>query len=327
MRRELLLDMYKKMVMIRRVDDKLLSLWGRGEIIDHHPYAGQEAVAVGACSALEPDDIITSNYRGIGHCIAKEMDLKKIFAEYLGRETGCCRGKGGGKHIASIEDGVFAAYSIVGASIPVGAGVALASKMRGTGQVTLCFFGDGASNQGTFHEALNLASILKVPVINVCENNRYAATTSVSYSVPTPNVADRAGSYGIPGVVVDGMDVLAVYDAIKSAVARARKSEGPMLVECKTYRYRGHFTAEPAMSWLSYRSKEEMDEWQKRDPILLFESKLKKRGILTIKEIQRLLADIDGEIEEAVTYARNSPLSAVDSALEDIFTVPIDLEY
>ena len=327
MRRELLLDMYKKMVMIRRVDDKLLSLWGRGEIVDHHPYAGQEAVAVGACSALKPDDIITSNYRGIGHCVAKEMDLKKIFAEYLGRETGCCRGKGGGKHIASFEDGVFAAYSIVGASIPVGAGIALASKMGGTGQVVLCFFGDGASNQGTFHEALNLASIMKVPVIYVCENNRYASTTSVSYSVPIPNIADRASSYGIPGVVVDGMDVLSVYESIKLSVARARKGEGPTLVECKTYRYRGHFTAEPAMSWLDYRSEEEMEEWRKRDPIPLFESKLKKRRILSNKETQRLLADIDDEIEEAVTYARNSPYPSVNSALEDIFTVPIDLEY
>ena len=325
--REHLLNMYRKMMLIRRVDDKLIELWKRGENNSHNSYAGQEAVAVGACSALEPDDIITSNHRGLGHCLAKGVDLGKVFAEYLGRDTGLCRGKGGGMHLSSFETGVFGAYAIVGENIPVAAGIALASKMRKTGQVTLCFFGDGASNQGTFHEGLNLASILNVPVVYICENNGYAITVPVSYSVPIPNIADRASSYNIPGVVVDGMDVLGVYSAVKSAVDRARIGEGPTLIECKTYRYEGHFTGESAMSWMKYRTEEEIKEWQMRDPIRLFESKLKGEGMLTDKEIERLSAELDRKIKEAVDYAKNSPLPTTDRTLEDVFAIPIDLTY
>lgn len=318
---EELLQMYRTMVLIRKTDDKLEELLKGGEIKDHYPPAGHEAIAVGACAAIRKEDVITSYYRGMGHLLARGADLKEILAEYFGKTTGYCRGKGGPKHVAAFGLGIYGAYSIVGQSIPIAAGVGLACRNRKTGQVVLCFFGDGASNQGVFHEGLNLASILKVPVVFICENNRYAQTTSVTYSVPIPDISARAASYNMPGVSVDGMDVLAVKKAVESAAERARRGEGPSLVECKAYRFKGHFAAEFAIK-ANYRADAEIEEWKKRDPIVLFAGYLRAQGLLTDSKDTEIRASVDRQIEEAVDFARKSPLPSPEEAFDHVFATP-----
>lgn len=320
--RDELLRMYRTMVLIRRTDDRLEELLKAGQIKDHYPPSGHEAVAVGACGALHKEDLIISYYRGLGHLLTRGADPRRILAEYFGKTTGYCRGKGGAKHVAAFDLGIYGSYSIVGANIPIAAGVGLACKNRTTGQVVLCFFGDGASNQGTFHEGLNLAAILKVPVIFLCENNCYAQTTPVSYSVPIPDISARAASYNMPGVTVNGMDVLAVREAVESAAARARGGEGPSLVECKTYRYKGHFAAEFAIK-AHYREEEEIAQWRKRDPIVLFAGKLKEQGVLTESMEVEIRGSIDKELDDAVEFARRSPLPAPEEALEHVFASPV----
>jgi TPP-dependent pyruvate/acetoin dehydrogenase alpha subunit len=321
---DVLIEMYRRMVTIRRVDDTLGDLLKRGEISDHYPCAGEEAVAVGSVMALSSGDLLTSHYRGMGHLIARGADLRRILAEYYGKRTGYCKGKGGAKHVAAFDLGIYGAYSIVGASIPIAAGIALAAKTRRTGQVVACFFGDGASNQGTFHEGLNLAAILKLPVIYVCENNRYAQTTPVSYSLPIPDIATRGISYNIPSVVVDGMDVLAVHEAVGDAVERARSGGGPALIECKTYRYGGHFAAEMFIKF-AYRSEAEIEEWKRKDPIVSFETRLKAEGLLSEQKISQIRDEVSRLIEEAVRFARSSPLPEPGETFDDLFSHPIPL--
>ena len=308
--------MYRKMFEIRSFEEKVFELYAQNMVPGTiHLYAGEEAVAVGVCSNLRKDDYITSTHRGHGHCIAKGADPKRIMAEILGKKTGYCKGKGGSMHIADFKVGMLGATAVVGAGIPIATGAGLSIKLRGTDQVVACFFGEGASNQGTFHEGINMAAIWKLPVIFVCENNLYAMGTRQSRVMLIENIADRAASYGIPGVTVDGNDVLAVYEAAREAVERARRGEGPTLIECKTYRHKGHSRVDPA----KYRPKEEVEEWLRKDPIKRLREKLLQTNVLAEEEIQRVEEEVSVEIEEAVKFAVESPYPAPEEALEDVY--------
>jgi pyruvate dehydrogenase E1 component alpha subunit len=304
------------MLEIRFFEEKVFDIYAQNLVPGTiHLYLGEEAVAVGVCNALRKDDYITSTHRGHGHCIAKGAELKRTMAEILGKKTGYCKGKGGSMHIADFKIGMLGATAVVGAGLPIAVGAGLSAKLRKTDQVVACFFGEGASNQGTFHESINMASIWKLPVIFVCENNLYAMGTRQSRVMAIENVADRAVAYGIPGVVVDGNDVLAVYEATQRAVERARKGEGPTLIECKTYRHKGHSRVDPA----KYRPKEEVEEWLAKDPIKRFKEKLLQTNTLTEAEIQQIEKEVSDEIEEAVKFAMESPYPAPEEALEDVY--------
>jgi len=314
--KEKLVELYRKMVEIRFFEEKVFELYAQNLVPGTiHLYAGEEAVAVGVCSNLRKDDCITSTHRGHGHCIAKGADLKRVMAEILGKKTGYCKGKGGSMHIADFSIGMLGATAVVGAGIPIAVGAGLSIKLRRTDQVVTCFFGEGASNQGTFHEGINMASIWKLPVIFVCENNLYAMGTRQSIVMAIENVADRAVAYGIPGAVVDGNDVLAVYEVTQKAVERARKGEGPTLMECKTYRHKGHSRVDPAR----YRPKEEVEEWLAKDPIKRFKEKLLQTNTLTETKIQQIEKEVSAEIEEAVKFAIESTFPAPEEALKDVY--------
>ena len=314
--RDKLVEMHKQMLKIRFFEEKVFDLYAQNLVPGTiHLYLGEEAVAVGVCSVLRKDDYITSTHRGHGHCIAKGAELKRTMAEILGKKTGYCKGKGGSMHIADFKIGMLGATAVVGAGLPIAVGAGLSIKLRGTDQVVTCFFGEGASNQGTFHESINMASIWKLPVIFVCENNLYAMGTRQSRVMAIENVADRAVAYRIPGVIVDGNDVLAVYEATEKAVERARKGEGPTLIECKTYRHKGHSRVDPA----KYRPKEEVEEWLAKDPIKRFKEKLLQTNTLTESEIQQIEKEVSDEIEEAVKFAMESPYPAPEEALEDVY--------
>ena len=314
--REKLAEMYKKMVEIRLFEEKVFELYGQNLVPGTiHLYAGEEAVAVGVCSTLSRTDYITSTHRGHGHCIAKGADLKRTMAEILGKETGYCKGKGGSMHIADFSIGMLGATAVVGAGLPIAVGAALSAKLRKTDQAVACFFGEGASNQGTFHESLNMASTWKLPVIFICENNLYAMGTRQSRVMNIENIADRAGAYGIEGMVVDGNDVLAVYQAACRAAERARKGEGPTLIECKTYRRKGHSRADPA----KYRPKEEVEEWLRKDPIKRFKEYLMKEHSFTESELLDIEKEATNAIEEAVKFALESPYPRPEEALEDVY--------
>ena len=310
-----LLEMYRLMVEIRLFEEKVFELYGQNLVPGTiHLYAGEEAVAVGVCTALRREDYITSTHRGHGHCIAKGADLKRTMAEILGKKSGYCKGKGGSMHIADFSIGMLGATAVVGAGLPIAVGAGLSARLRKTDQVVACFFGEGASNQGTFHESLNLASTWKLPVIFVCENNLYAMGTRQSVVMNVADVADRGAGYGIPGVVVDGNDVLAVHEAARAAVERARKGEGPTLIECKTYRHKGHSRVDPAR----YRPKEEVSEWLSRDPIKLLRQRLTKENRMQPGELEKVEKEIAAEIEEAVRFALDSPFPEPEEALEDV---------
>lgn len=304
------------MLEIRFFEEKVFELYAQNLVPGTiHLYAGEEAVAVGVCGNLRKDDYITSTHRGHGHCIAKGGELKRVMAEILGKKTGYCKGKGGSMHIADFSKGMLGATAVVGAGIPIAVGAGLSIKLRDTDQVAACFFGEGASNQGTFHESINMAAIWKIPVIFVCENNLYAMGTRQSRAMAIENVADRAIAYGIPGEAVDGNDVLSVYEAARKAVERARKGEGPTLIECKTYRHKGHSRIDPA----KYRPKEEVEEWLAKDPIKRFKEKLLQTNTLVEAEIQQIEKEVSAEIEEAVKFAMESPYPTPEEALEDVY--------
>lgn len=311
-----LLGMFRRMLELRLFEEKVFDLYGQNFVPGTiHLYAGEEAVAVGVCSALKKSDYITSTHRGHGHCIAKGADLKRTMAEILGRKTGYCKGKGGSMHIADFNVGVLGATAVVGAGLPIAVGAGVSAQLRKTDQVTACFFGEGASNQGTFHESLNLASAWRLPVVFVCENNLYAMGTRQSRIMAVENVADRASAYGIPGVVVDGNDVLKVHEATEMAVDRARKGEGPTLIECKTYRHKGHSRVDPA----KYRPKEEVDEWLRKDPINRFRKQLLSSEVASETEIKQIETEVAAEIENAVKFAKESPYPAPEEALDDVY--------
>jgi len=308
--------MFRKMLEIRYFEEKVFDLYTQNVVPGTiHLYAGEEAVAVGVCSALKKVDYITSTHRGHGHCIAKGADLKRTMAEILGKKTGYCKGKGGSMHIADFSIGMLGATAVVGAGLPIAVGAGLSVKLRKSDHVVACFFGEGASNQGTFHEGINMASIWKLPVIFVCENNLYAMGTRQSMVMAIENIADRAVAYGIPGITVDGNDVLAVYEATCKAVERARKGDGPTLIECKTYRHRGHSRVDSA----KYRPKEEVAEWLAKDPVKRFRERLLRTNALTETQIQQIENEVSLEIEEAVKFALESPFPEPEEALEDVY--------
>jgi pyruvate dehydrogenase E1 component alpha subunit len=300
---EQLLKMYQLMVTIRRFENRLYQLFLQGLVPGTlHQYQGQEAVAVGVCTALQPDDIIFSTHRPVGHGIAKGMTLKSIAAEIMGKADGCAGGKGGQMHLTDVSVGMMPSNAIVGANIPIATGAALGFKLRGEERVSISFFGDGAANIGAFHEGINLAAVKYAPVIFICENNQYAASTHISLTMKIENIADRAKSYGIPGMVVDGMDVIAVREITQQAIERARSGNGPTLIEAKTYRFMGHSRGDPG----KYRGEDELSDWQSRDPIPMFRTYLVDRGVdrLTLDSLEE---SVDEGIDEAVKYALAAP--------------------
>jgi pyruvate dehydrogenase E1 component alpha subunit len=315
---ELALNMYKLMCKIREFDETATKFARRGKILGFvHPYIGQEAVAVGACSNLRKEDYITSTHRGHGHIIAKGGDVKGMMAELWGKETGLCRGLGGSMHIADTDLGILGANGIVGGGIPISVGAGLSAVYRETDQVTICFFGDGASNQGTFHESLNLAALWKLPIIFVCENNLYAFFTPQRDHQSIKDVAVRAQGYDVPSEIVDGMNVIEVYTAVNKAVVRARNGEGPSLIECKTYRFRGHAEGDPDAGL--YRTKEELEEWKQRDPIVLLKKDLLENYSVADEELTAIEENVKNEINEAVEFAKKSSFPKPESALEGLF--------
>jgi len=315
-KKEKLIEMYRVMVRIRSFEERVVKEFAAGNIPGAaHLYAGEEAVAAGACANLRPNDYIISTHRGHGHLIAKGGKTERMMAELYGKKTGYNKGKGGSMHIADMEIGILGANAIVGAGIPIAGGAALSAKMRGTDQVTICFLGDGATNTGRFHEGVNLAAIWNLPVVYVIENNMYAESTPISSACKLTNLSDRAKAYGIPGKTVDGNDVRAVYEAVREAVARARRGQGPTLIECKTYRYRGHFEGDPQ----TYKTKEEVGEWMKKDPIPRFRKQLIEMGVLSEEEANKIGQEMNEEIEKAVKFAKESPYPAPEEALEDVY--------
>lgn len=293
----------RKMLTIRRFEERAEQLYKAGLLGGgSHSSAGEEASAVGVCAALAPTDWIVTNYRGNGHCIAKGLEPARIMAELFGKSTGCCQGIGGAMHISDYALGILPTSAIVGGGIPIATGSALSAKLFETGTVSVCFFGDGASNQGVFHESLNLAAIWKLPVIYVCENNRYAVSMPIKNAIAIEDIARRADAYGIPGQVVDGNDVEAVYASAQEAVDRARAGEGATLLECKTYRFRGHYIADP----VKYRTEQELASYLARDPILRFRERLTAEGLITDESYQQMEQEVSAEIESAVQFAQAS---------------------
>lgn len=317
---ETLLSLYRTMVTIRKFETLAGEMFAAGKIPGFiHLSIGQEASSVGVCSVLRRDDYMTTTHRGHGHVIAKGADLKKMFAELMGRKTGYCKGKGGSMHIADFSIGILGANGVVAGGFPIIVGAGLSIKLRGTDQVAICFFGDGASNRGTFHEALNMAAIWKLPILFVCENNCYASTTRTSYACSVIDIASRAKGYNIPGMSVDGNDIFAVRQAAGDAVARARRGEGPTLLENKTYRRRGHFEGDPQ----KYRNQAEVAEWQqKNDPLVRFTTVLKKKKILTNELEKEIQEKVEVELKEAVKFAEESEFPKPEEALEDLFVNP-----
>jgi TPP-dependent pyruvate/acetoin dehydrogenase alpha subunit len=310
--------MYRQMVLIRHFEELALRLRHDGQIHGVvHPYSGQEAIAVGVCATLRLTDRIVSNHRGHGHCIAKGADIKRMMAELFGRRDGYCKGKGGSMHIADFDAGMLGANGIVGAGLPIAAGAAVAAQLEGSDAVAVGFFGDGATGEGPFHESLNIAALLKLPVMWVCENNHYAADTPIESGLAARNVADLAAGYGMPGHVVDGNDVLAVYAAARQAVRRARAGDGPSLLECKTWRQHVHAQRENPPP--DRRPPELRALWAARDPIPAFESYLQQHGILTTDQMADVGLSIDEDLAEAVAFADASPYPAPEEALDDVF--------
>ena len=311
-------DMHRRMVRIRVFETEAGRLAEAGKIPGAlHLYVGEEAVAAGVMAHLSDDDWITSTHRGHGHLIAKGGAFDKMFAELFGRATGYCRGKGGSMHISNMELGMLGANGIVGAGPPIAVGAAFANKYRKTDRVAVSFFGDGASNEGAFHEAANMAALYKLPVIFVCENNGYGEYTPQAEHQVIVDVADRAAGYGMPGVVVDGMDATAVYEAAGAAIARARQGEGPTLLECKTYRFFDHVGVRGM--GLSYRTDEELKEWQKRDPIHQFEARLAEGGVLDQAQAAAIHEEILAEVKAGIAFAEESPPPDAATLLDDVY--------
>lgn len=301
---------------IRKLEEAVEDLFGRGMMHGTmHLSIGQEASATGVCMALNIDDQITSTHRGHGHCVAKGADLTRMIAELLGKENGYCGGRGGSMHIADVATGNLGANGIVGGGIPIAVGAALASKLMNRGTVAVSFFGDGAMNEGAFHEAANLAAIWKLPVVFVCENNGYGMSSSTELAFAIDTLAERGLGYGIPGYTVDGNDVSAVYEATQAAVSRARNGEGPTLLELVTYRWKGHSRSDKNL----YRTKEEIDEWKTKDPILFFEHQLKDKQMITDEEISEVHAEATSHVIAAVNDAMKGTPADPANLLDAVF--------
>jgi len=316
LRQEKMLQLYQTMLKIREFEETVAMLFRQGKIPGWlHCYTGQEAVATGACAALRKNDYITSTHRGHGHLIAKGADVKKMMAELFGKKTGYNKGKGGSMHIADFSIGILGANGIVGSGILIATGAGISIERKQEDRVVLCFFGEGASNRGTFHEGINLASTWNLPVIYLMENNLYAVSTHQSRIQKTTDITKRASAYSIPGISIDGNDVLTVYNTVKKFAKRARKGEGPALIECRTYRWRGHYEGDP----LNYRSIEELEEWKKRDPIDRFKKILLAHGILSEEKDLQMREKVKNEIAMAIKFAQESPYPEKKEALQDVF--------
>ncbi len=309
--------LYTTMYRIRIFEETMLEQTFKGKSMGvTHSSEGQEAGPTGVCAHLTDNDWISSTHRGHGHCIAKGLDAKRMMAEIFGKATGQCKGKGGSMHIADFSKGMLGANAIVGAGVPLAVGAALTAKYKGSDSVGVAFFGDGANGQGVLHESMNLASVWKLPVVFACENNHYAEATPVSYAVAVGDIVDRAQSYSMPGFAVDGMDVFQVYEAAGEAIARARRGEGPSLLELKTYRYRGHFHADEPHK---YRTQAEEASWRARDAIRSFEKKVTEQDLMSREELARIRNDIDQEMLDAVEFAENSPMPDLDELYSDVY--------
>lgn len=327
MTNEMKKKLYKDMLRLRRFEENVLDLNSKGKLPGFvHLYIGEEAIAVGACAATNKDDYLTSTHRGHGHVLAKGADSGRMFAELFAKETGYNKAKGGSMHLAAPELGILGANGIVGGGLPLAAGAALSAQKLKNGRVCMCFFGDGGSNQGTFHESVNIASAYNLPVIYICENNMYAGgvkqyydgefkNEGMDYPRKVKDIADRAKGYDIPGVIVDGNDVEAVYDAVATAAARARKGEGPTLIECKTYRWRTHYEVEPD----SYRTPEEVARWKAKCPVKCYADKLLEQGIATQQDLDAIAQEVEDEMNAAIEYAEKSPEPDVLEALQDVY--------
>ena len=314
--REQALGIYRMMHLIRRFEERVAECFAAGEIPGFiHLSTGQEATPATVCALLEPDDLVGSTHRGHGQCLAKGADPPRVMAELFGRATGCCRGKGGSMHLCDISRGILGTNGVVGANLPIAVGTALASQIRGTRQVTVAFFGDGAANTGAAHEALNLASVWRLPVVFVCENNLYAEFTPQSVHTRAPAIAERAAAYGMRGVRVDGNDVPALFAVAAGAIEAARHGAGPTLIEAMTYRHRGHHEGDP----MTYRTREELEAWRARDPIPGFGRWLRECGWLAEAEDAQLASRVQAEVDAATEFARQSPWPVPEAALEDVY--------
>jgi len=319
--RDSLIDLYHQMVLVRRFEEKSAEAYSSGKIGGFcHLYIGQEAVGIGAISAIRKDDYVLCSYREHAHAIAKGMSPESVMAELYGKAGGCSKGKGGSMHMFDKEVNFLGGHGIVGGQIPLATGVAFASKYKGTDQVTLCFFGEAAVNQGAFHESLNMAQLWKLPCIYICENNQYGMGTSLARAMSSQDISQKSCAYDIASEFVDGMDVLAVREATMRAVERARKDYLPTLLEVRTYRFMGHSMSDPG----NYRTRAEIERHQERDPIKLFAASLKEEGVLKDSDFQRIEAEVKEQVEKAVLFAEESPLPNPDELFTDIYANPIE---
>ncbi len=316
--KNILKTLYENMVLIRKAENAFQKEFLAGNIPGFiHLYLGQEAIAAAVCGQLKRDDYVTSTHRGHGHFIAKGSDLNKIAAELMGKSTGLCRGRGGSMHMTDMDNGMLGTTGIVGGGFPMAAGLGFAFQKMGTDQVAVCFFGDGSVNEGTFHEAVNLAAIWDLPVLFVCENNLYAQSTPQEYHQRVKDIAKRAEGYGITGESVDGMDVFAVYEAAKRSIRRARSGQGPTLLECKTYLYSGHYVGDAK----GYRSQEEMAHYKEsRDCVKLFTERVLREGLLGQEELDGISKSVDEKVKQAVEFARKSPLPDPAEVTEFVYS-------
>ena len=317
---DVLKDLHHRMVRIRHFEEAAGRLAEANRLPGFlHLYVGEEAVAAGVCVALRNEDQISSTHRGHGHLVAKGGDFKRMMAELMGKATGYCNGKGGSMHICDLDLNMLGANGIVGGGVPIAVGAGLANKYKGTDNVSVVFFGDGSTNIGAFHEAANMAAALELPVVFVCENNEYGEYTPREQTMAITDVVDRAAGYGMPGVIADGMDAVAMYEAATEAVARARAGEGPSFIEAKTYRFFNHHGVQ--VMGMKYRTDEELERWKQRDPIDLLEARLPELGVLSAAEIEAVHAEVEARIEEAIRFAEDSPLPDPSTLLDDVYTV------
>jgi len=322
--KDFLLNLYKTMVKIRNFELMAEKLFLEGELPGFiHLYIGEEAIATGVIANLREDDFITSTHRGHGHMIAKGADINRMMAELFGRTTGYCKGKGGSMHIADFSIGVLGANGVVGGGLPIAVGAGLGIKIKKADQVVVAFFGDGASNTGAFHESLNFASIYRLPLVFIVENNHYASTASTKETTAVENISDRAVGYGIPGVTIGGNDIITVYEIAKEMIKRAREGGGPSLIEAKTYRLRGHFVGDPEL----YKDKKEVEEFWIKEPIKKFEKKLFELKMLNEIEKKRIWANTEKEIKEAAKFAKESPMPNGEDAITDLFVNDSGYDY
>jgi pyruvate dehydrogenase E1 component alpha subunit len=320
--RETLINIYHQMLLVRRFEEKAAEIYSAGKIGGFcHLYIGQEAVAIGSISAIRKDDYVLTSYREHAHAIAKGMSPESVMAELYGKATGCSKGKGGSMHMFDKEVNFLGGHAIVGGQIPLATGVAFASKYKGTDQVTLCYFGEAAVNQGAFHESLNMAQLWKLPCIYICENNQYGMGTSLARAMSSHDISQKAYAYDIASEFVDGMDVLAVREATLRAVERARKEYLPTLLEVRTYRFMGHSMSDPG----NYRTRAEIERHQERDPIKLFSASLKEAGVLSDSEFQKIEAEVKEQVEKSVRFAEESPFPDPKELHTDVYASPIDV--